>query len=415
MEIQFFLPQRGETNDIYLNISDKNTNTNLRFRTFLKIDEDHWDIAAQRPKNIYLKTNKIINSKLDIIRLSIIELYKSKRKKPISVHTVSRLIKNISQEENYNYPLDSFLGFMQQYIASRKPMICKSTYKRYMVFFRLLERFQGYVNKRLIINDINHEFVHEFIDFGKKEDYSENTIYRSIHFVKTILNYAERKGIRTFVRELEIRREGQRREMITISEDELQSIKNCDVPDELVSAKKWLLISCYTGQRISDFMQFNSEKLIEIKGIVCISFMQKKTHKEITLPLHPAVMEIVRKNGGEFPKSIEPALYNVQIREIARLAGLRYQIRAKKRIGYRVKTVLTEKCEMLTSHIGRRSFATNFYGKIPTPLLMDATGHSTEQMFLKYINRMDNNKIVSLSSYFNQTYEVSKGLLSVAG
>lgn len=36
--------------------------------------------------------------------------------------------------------------------------------------------------------------------------------------------------------------------------------------------------------------------------------------------------------------------------------------------------------------IGRRSFASNFYGKIPTPLLMEATGHSTEQMFQRYIS-----------------------------
>ncbi len=223
--------------------------------------------------------------------------------------------------------------------------------------------------------------------------------------MKTILNYAERKGVRTYVRELEIRKGTQRRDMITLSEDELENIRTCDVPNELVEAKKWLLISCYTGQRISDFMQFSREKLTKINGIECVSFIQKKTRKEITLPLHPAVIEIVRQNGGDFPASIDTGLYNTQIKEIARLAGLRHQIKAKKRIGYRTKTILTEKWEMLTSHIGRRSVATNFYGKIPTPLLMEATGHSTEQMFLKYINRMDNNKIISLSGYFNQTYE----------
>lgn len=403
MEIQFFFPQKGSTCDLYVTICDEISNTNLRFRTFLTINKDQWDIITQRPKNPYLKLSKAINTKMDTIRLCILEAYK--RKKPVSARTMARLIKNISLEKQHNYPEESFLGFMQQYIASRKPIICASTHKRYMVFFRLLERFQGRIIRRLMIDDINHNFIRDFIDFGKSEEYSDNTVYRTIHFVKTILNYAERKGVRTYVRELEIRKGTQRRDMITLSEDELENIRTCDVPNELVEAKKWLLISCYTGQRISDFMQFSREKLTKINGIECVSFIQKKTRKEITLPLHPAVIEIVRQNGGDFPASIDTGLYNTQIKEIARLAGLRHQIKAKKRIGYRTKTILTEKWEMLTSHIGRRSFATNFYGKIPTPLLMEATGHSTEQMFLKYINRMDNNKIISLSGYFNQTYE----------
>ena len=35
----------------------------------------------------------------------------------------------------------------------------------------------------------------------------------------------------------------------------------------------------------------------------------------------------------------------------------------------------------------RRSFATNLYGKLPTPLIMQITGHSTEKMFLNYIGK----------------------------
>ena len=38
----------------------------------------------------------------------------------------------------------------------------------------------------------------------------------------------------------------------------------------------------------------------------------------------------------------------------------------------------------------RRSFATNFYGKIETPLLMNITGHSKESTFLTYIGTHQN-------------------------
>lgn len=46
-----------------------------------------------------------------------------------------------------------------------------------------------------------------------------------------------------------------------------------------------------------------------------------------------------------------------------------------------------------------------FFGKIPTPLLMAATGHSSEQIFMRYINPVDKDKIISLSNYFNKMYE----------
>jgi transposase-like protein len=57
-----------------------------------------------------------------------------------------------------------------------------------------------------------------------------------------------------------------------------------------------------------------------------------------------------------------------------------------------VKTVseLAQEYEFVTSHIMRRSFASNYYGKIETPLLMNITGHSKESTFLTYIGTHQN-------------------------
>jgi integrase len=51
------------------------------------------------------------------------------------------------------------------------------------------------------------------------------------------------------------------------------------------------------------------------------------------------------------------------------------------------KVITKPKWELITSHIGRRSFATNFYGKINQQLIQSVTGHKTETSFLKYINK----------------------------
>ncbi|WP_292010718.1 phage integrase SAM-like domain-containing protein, partial [Chryseobacterium sp.] len=302
-------------------------------------------------------------------------------------------------------PESSLLYYTNYYIESKKETICYSTYKRYKVFYNLLERFEGVTSKRLYVERIDSDFINELIVFGKEEEYSENTIYRTIHFVKTILNFAERKGLSTRVKEFEIRREKQHKEMVTLTESEINQIKSTNVPEELRAAKDWLLISCYTGQRFSDFMCFSTEQLVKINGKVCVNFIQQKTGKEIFLPLHPIVLNIIQENGNSFPKPMSIQHYNENIKQIARLAGLNYFLKAKKRIGHRIKNLSIPKWESLTSHIGRRSFATNFYGKIPTPLLMEATGHGTEQMFLRYINPVDKDRIMNLGNYFNKMYE----------
>ena len=36
---------------------------------------------------------------------------------------------------------------------------------------------------------------------------------------------------------------------------------------------------------------------------------------------------------------------------------------------------------------------------------MAATGHSSEQIFMRYINPVDNERILSLGNYFDKMYE----------
>ena len=407
MTFEFFLSASGKQKNIYLSLTDNQQNKTYTFRTHLRISDDDWDKEKQRPVNIYQKKHKQLNAKLDRLKKELAEYIREKReeKKQIQQRALASVIKTVCSGQTQKLSENSLLYYMKWYIIIKKELVCHSTYKRYKVFFHLLERFEGFLCKKLYVEEVNWDFTRDFIIFGKNEEYSENTIYRTIHFVKTILNFAERKGVRTCVRELEIRRERQKREVVTLTENEISKIQQTEVPKELQPAKDWLLISCYTGQRFSDFMNFDYHNLQCIGEKMCLSFIQKKTKKDILLPLHPDVLNTVKRNGNGFPKLLDIQHYNADIKEIARLADLNVLVKSRKRFGFRSKIIKAEKWEFLSSHIGRRSFATNFYGKIPTPLLMEATGHSTEQMFLKYINPVDKNRILSLGSYFDKMYE----------
>ena len=377
------------------------------FRTPLRIAKEMWDEELQRPRNIYLKICKRINIRLDRLRIAVVTYLDSIgwQFDKISMRVLGKLIRKSTATRTEEYPREGLLWHINNYTVSRLHLICKSTHKRYLVFFNLLQRFEGYRMRHLMIGDVNATFVNEFLEFGRQEAYNNSTIHRTINFIKTVLNYLEKRGIRTFAYELELPKERRDKTFITLTEDELIKIKRMDLAPSLQAARDWLVISCYTGQRVSDFMNFSSSMLQDVAGQECISFVQKKTQRNVLLPLHPAVQVIKSNNENDFPEKLSPRKYNEQIKEVVRLAGIDMPVNTGKRTGFRMVKKQIPKWQAVTSHIGRRSFASNFYGKIPTSLLIEVTGHSSEQMFHRYINPIDTERICSLRAYFEQVYK----------
>jgi integrase len=88
--------------------------------------------------------------------------------------------------------------------------------------------------------------------------------------------------------------------------------------------------------------------------------------------------------------------FKIKKKELCRLAGIDQVIKGNKMssITRRVAFGIYPKYELITSHSMRKSFATNYFGKIET-ILMDITGHSRESTFLSYIGENPNKDAVS--------------------
>jgi hypothetical protein len=139
----------------------------------------------------------------------------------------------------------------------------------------------------------------------------------------------------------------------------------------------------------------------------------------MTVPLHPKVLEILEKRNGKFPKPITDQKYNDYIKTVCQIAELNEEIKGSKLIDlnkeenelkkaknkeeiklYRKEENIYKKWELTTSHIGRRSFCTNFYGTIPTSYLIYVSGHSTEKEFLNYLGKNNKDLALELTKYF---------------
>ena len=144
------------------------------------------------------------------------------------------------------------------------------------------------------------------------------------------------------------------------------------------------------GQRVSDLLSLSPNNLRQAPTGMYIDILQQKTKKAVTVGLADPLIIDMLESG--FPNKVSQVLFNKQIKALCRIAGIKglvsgFKNNPKTR---RKEIVNAPKYEFVTSHIMRRSFASNYYGKIETPLLMNITGHSKESTFLSYIGTHQN-------------------------
>jgi len=384
-------------------------------KTKLEVTRLYWDKyhPQKSPKDIDIKNQQVkVNTELNKIENHILEVLHDSNPEKIDKAWLSNQL-----DLYYNPPKKSkalpnaLLPYFDYYLNERKNELAQQTLKNYKVVRRLIEKYESGISKNIKIIDIDSVFKTSFEAFCLEKGYSTNTIVRAIHTIKAVCKHAMYNGIEISPQLERIKLKEVKVDKIYLTIDELEGIEKLDnrkLNESLLNARDWLIISCYTGQRVSDFMRFTKELIRIEKGKHLIEFTQKKTGKNMTVPLHPKVLKILKKRGGEFPRPISSQKYNDYIKQVCAKAEIKEKLKGSKLIKvkdsdkfpYRKQVGKYEKWELVTSHIGRRSFSSNFYGKIPTSFLIYVTGHKTEQMFLTYIGKSNKDIAMELTNYF---------------
>lgn len=317
-------------------------------------------------------------------------------------------------EKDKNQAPAVLVDFFDFYTDIKKNDLSETRKRRLKIVKRKVKRFEKHTGQTVKIPNVDDVFKNAFLDFGKEKDYSINTLKSDFSVIKTVCIYAQQWDIKTSPQLKNLKVKAESIKSPYLNPDELQKIKELDLSenDRLDNARDWLLISCYTGQRVSDFMRFTSEMIIKQDGNQFLEFKQQKTGKRIVIPFLKEARDVVKKQNGRFPRAITPERYNDYIKEVCEAAKLTEKIKGKKikfigeqqkkatRNDYRKEAGYFEKWLLVSSHIGRRSFATNYYGKVPTNYLIKITGHSTEKMFLNYIHKSESDTAKDAFKYF---------------
>jgi integrase len=375
----------------------------LELKTGFSILPSDWSEDKKKPKQNKAE-NKQLSANLDKLRAFIFDKYTEDTAKGLLIDRYW-LEKKIS--ECFNRVEKSASGLLTNHIqhiidnantrkikGRSKLGLSENRVKNLKTFKNLIETYETEIKKKIDFLDLNKVFVDRLINWlVNTKKYSLNYSGKVIDNLKTICVDAEMNDIpvNPYTKKIEgFSESNEDRFIVTLSFDELEKIKATEINNSpLNNARKWLLIGCEIGQRGNDLLNLTRDNIRYKSGSMYVDLVQQKTGKSVTIGIaNPYIIDIIE---NEFPHKISTQKLNEYIKTVCQIAEIDEKVEGKKLDPEtkRKKLDFYPKHELITTHSFRRSFATNYYKKIPTAILIGITGHSKESLFLQYINQRE--------------------------
>lgn len=370
----------------------------LKQRTMFHVPIKNWDEKMGVVKNAKTSELKELVVALSNVRLRLENAYLKAElnKEKIDTQWFSNILHRNPQKEG-SLP-DTLIDYFDYYITVKKSTAAAQSIKKWSSVRQKIIAYETDRKYKVKLKDVNEKFRIDFEDYCKgKEKLSANYFERVLSFIKTICKHAGQNDLEISPQLHGLRAKKETVHNIYLTREEIELIHRTPMPsEELENSKDWLIISCNTAQRISDFMHFSKDDLVDmVTGAECIKAIrikQQKTGKLLEIPIFKMVKEILDKRGGHFPNSISDQRYNVNIKKVCQIVGLNQLVYGSK-MDKKTKRLIKgqfPKWELVSSHIGRRTFATCQFGHLPNTHIMAYTGHTTEKQLLAYIGKPQN-------------------------
>ena len=314
-----------------------------------------------------------------------------------------------SDEEHKVY----FLNWVRSYVENVVPKqlhngepLSSNTIQNYNTVLGKIEAFEKHLDKRYKHDEIDLDFHRDFIHYCKsKLKLSNNTIGAVIAKIKVFCKNIEFDGlpISPLYKHEKFYTPNNETHHIYLSNDEIHKILNHDFKnsDKLDNARDLFVIALRTGLRVSDIKTLTVENFL---GDI-INVTMKKTKRNLSIPVHPDIKKVLKKRDGQLPRIISSQKFNKYIKVVVQECEINQKTHGTKKDKEtnRNKEGYYEKWELITSHTGRRSLATNMYlDRIEPEMAMKATGHSTVKQYLDYVKASYDDHIALISEKWNE-------------
>lgn len=437
MNIIYYTQGKKELVNIYIRLRD--TNIDAKTSTKLKINSKNFKKGTIRqiatPKNAtteikqqVFQQNKDLEdlqAKLNNLKKRIISAYNSKQEYDVinSNWLKDEVFNHFNPNANkllllnFDYWIENIIKTAHTRRNGKNGIgLSESRIKAYKGLLKTFKEFQG--TKKTKVIEMNKSKFNQIKNWlFDVENYSPSTAIKKLEDFKRVLKDAKENNIEVSkdfdtIKFQKVSTYDDDMDVITLTLSDIEKIENANlVSDALINARKWLILSCFTGQRGKDLiLRIKDKNFIKRNGVLRIEIKQGKGNKKIIIPVLPRTKEIY--NTG-LPYIISMQKLNKHIKTVCKIAEVNDlvigKLRKRNKNG-KIRNIKKErpKYEYIATHTGRRTFATIHFHELPSSVIMRVTGHKKLSTFLEYVNMQNEKHIDEFEKYYNQLEQSEK-------
>lgn len=425
--VNFLLKSKKNPASIYVRFS-AGRNIDLCTTSGIHINPQFWDAKNQKIRNVLDVLNRDkINTKLTLLKIYIVDAYNSAFMDGdvIGADWLNSTIKTFFNRpkgeekaliDNSKIYLTDFATWWlkekaPKYKVSADKYMDERTQGHYIQVKDLMVAMEG--KRKIALKNITADVMDQFSTFlTEKEGYAEQTAKRMLSRFKFFCARAEEENLdvnKNYKQRVFVAKDEKTYKEPYLTEEEIERIYKHDFSDNdlLDNVRDNLIISVWTALRVSDFLR--RLKIEDIQGNY-IEIVTKKTGTPVAIPMHPHIQAILKKRNGNLPRKISDQKYNDYLKIVGQLVEIEQEMQGsvievdKKTKKKRKVSGVYKKYELMTSHIGRRTFCSIHFGQIPNNVIMAIAGWSNEAMMLKYMKRTNLENAKLLEKHWNKKY-----------
>lgn len=278
-----------------------------------------------------------------------------------------------------------FFSVLEEFLTEKRQerSLTDDTIARYKNIGKILKEFEKSTKYKITFESLNDIFYSKFVAFSREiKRHQNNTLGRNIGFLKTILNWATRRGFNHYSAYNDFKKTKAPTDAIALTDEEVMLLYNYDFGKRkaLSKARDLFVFGCFTGMRYSDYSRINKKTIRDNH----IRTTQIKGKSLLNIPLNKYSSQILLKWNYSIP-TISNQKLNDYIKEACFIVGIKDEIEKVSFIGKERIEETFKKCDLVGTHTARRTFITTALNRgMQVEVVMKITGHTDYKSFVRY-------------------------------
>ncbi len=287
-----------------------------QFSANIFINPSNWNAKAQRlNKSVYNNLLLQIRAKVEA------EIINSHMEGKPSVEEVYKRYRTDLNSYTLLVGIRDFLAHVQSLIGID---YTKSTYDKYSFIEKQIEAFLKETHRAidLPVKDVDRKFLLDLEHYFKTVmKYKDQTTHKAMQRFRTVIGYFLKQEIIEKNPFANYSFPKYEKEIIHLSESELQRLEEIELDGHLESVRKVLVFICYTGMGYSELKNFTKSDIESQYKVEYININRVKTGKSYIVPLLAKSKEILEHFDYELPVQSNQKM-NVSLKKVIPMIGI---------------------------------------------------------------------------------------------